>query len=168
MLVLSATWGRPTLAGRVLSVGAVRFFGLISYSLYLWHWPRLVFWRMARVAPPAPVETGLVVLVSVAAATVSWRYVERPFRVRALLARRGPILASGAVALLAAVVVGEGIAWTGGLPGRVPAEAIAIADTRFDEVGFAHCNSLPGGTALPDRRGAPELRRLGRLARRGC
>ncbi len=145
VLVLSATWGRVTLAGRVLSLGPMRFFGLISYSLYLWHWPVIVFWRMARVAPPTAVETGLIVVASVAAATLSWWFVERPFRVRALLARRGPILGSGVVALGAAVAVGMGIALSGGLPGRVPAEAMALADMRFDEVGFSQCDSLPGG-----------------------
>jgi peptidoglycan/LPS O-acetylase OafA/YrhL len=72
-------WTAPgTLTGRLLSLRPLVFIGLISYSLYLWHWPLLVFSRMAFGS--SPLLTAGVVGLSVAAATLSWRYVEAPFR----------------------------------------------------------------------------------------
>ena len=145
VLVLAATARNRTRAGALLSVGAMRFFGLVSYSLYLWHWPLLVFWRIGRIAPPTPVETAMVILASVVAATLSWRFVERPFRTRALLGRRPLLLGAGVAALVVTAAAGGVVAGGGGLPGRVGPEALAIAGARLDEVSFAGCDSLPGG-----------------------
>ncbi len=145
VLVLAATKQNATRAGALLSLGPVRFFGLISYSLYLWHWPLLVFWRIGWIAPPTPVTTAMVVLAAVAAATLSWHFVERPFRTKALLPRRPALLWAGVAALAVASVAGGLVAGSEGLPGRVSPRAQAIADARFDEVGFAACDSLPGG-----------------------
>jgi peptidoglycan/LPS O-acetylase OafA/YrhL len=70
-------------ARRLLAAPPLVLIGLASYSLYLWHWPLLVFARHAtatRELPPA--LTAAVVLLAILLALVSWRYVERPFRVR--------------------------------------------------------------------------------------
>src|SRR5262249_5623720 len=37
--------GPDTIVGRILSLKPLVFIGLISYSVYLWHWPMLVFTR---------------------------------------------------------------------------------------------------------------------------
>jgi peptidoglycan/LPS O-acetylase OafA/YrhL len=78
-LVLYAGMDHITLTGRALSLPPIRFVGLISYSLYLWHWPVLVFFRAFR-EPHGAVEKLLLIGLSMALATVSWRFVERPFR----------------------------------------------------------------------------------------
>ena len=44
LLIASSERG-PSMAGRLLSLRPVVFIGLISYSLYLWHWPLIVFQR---------------------------------------------------------------------------------------------------------------------------
>ncbi len=143
VLVILASGANRTWAGALLSLGAVRFVGLISYSLYLWHWPLIVFYRFWRVAPPTEWEMALVVVASFVAASASWWFVERPFRVRAVFARRGGLFAGGAAAMLAAVVFGQVAA--NGLPGRVPKGVEDLAAIRFDEVDFSGCDSLPGG-----------------------
>lgn len=59
-----------------LSARPMAWTGLISYSLYLWHWPVLVIGK--QVAPAIP--PGLLVLSSVPLAILSYRYIEARFR----------------------------------------------------------------------------------------
>lgn len=57
--------------------------GLISYSLYLWHWPVLVAARTLNGTVHLPLPVALVsVLASLVLAMLSWRFVEQPFRKR--------------------------------------------------------------------------------------
>lgn len=68
-----------------LSKSALVWIGLISYSLYLWHWPILVFTHYYLVRPSlSPVQAAMAVALTFVLATLSWRYVERPFRNRSM------------------------------------------------------------------------------------
>ncbi|MEQ1672873.1 MAG: acyltransferase family protein, partial [Hyphomicrobium sp.] len=73
---------QPTLVSRALAWKPAVFVGLISYSLYLWHWPliSLVSYQLER--QMSVVEAVAVAAASFAVAVLSWRYVERPFRAR--------------------------------------------------------------------------------------
>ncbi len=114
---------QPTLAGRLLSLRPVVAVGLISYSLYLWHWPLLVFARHFLARPLVNWETAFVVLLSFAAALLSWKFVEQPFRTRSLGASR-PALFSIVGAVAATVVIAAAIGITGhGLPQRLSPQA---------------------------------------------
>jgi peptidoglycan/LPS O-acetylase OafA/YrhL len=82
--------GVPTLKRAVYApLNLVRFFGQISYSLYLWHWPMFTFARFSRdsLALDASEKLalfGLTVLISY----LSWRYLEQPFRTRTVAPTR--------------------------------------------------------------------------------
>jgi len=54
--------------------------GLISYSLYLVHWPIYVFYRYWILGSISTAEQVGIVIVSIALAALSYRYVEQPFR----------------------------------------------------------------------------------------
>lgn len=54
--------------------------GLISYPLYLWHWPLLVFFGIIKFAPLTLLERGLIVGLSFALAWLTYRFVEIPIR----------------------------------------------------------------------------------------
>ncbi len=71
---------RGTFAAGILSLRPVVMTGLVSYSLYLWHWPLAVFMQYGRPAPLSFFEGTLLVVLSGVMACLSWRYVERPFR----------------------------------------------------------------------------------------
>ncbi len=80
LLIWSGADGR-TVASKLLSVRPFVLIGLISYSLYLWHWPLFVFLRLGLATADLPYEVAIpAVLASVGLAAISWRYIERPFR----------------------------------------------------------------------------------------
>lgn len=81
-LVLYAVHGSSVLGlvGTALSSRPVALVGLMSYSLYLWHWPLLAIDRSLRLGA-APLEARLgLVGAGFVLAWLSWRFVERPFR----------------------------------------------------------------------------------------
>lgn len=57
--------------------------GLISYSLYLWHWPIIVFTKLAFRFEPSLSSSLLLVILCFVPAYLSWKYIEQPFRKRA-------------------------------------------------------------------------------------
>ena len=64
----------------VLSNSALVWFGLISYPLYLWHWPLLSFARILELGTPPATLRIAAVIASVAMAWLTYRLVERPIR----------------------------------------------------------------------------------------
>lgn len=110
----------PTWVGRLFTLRPLVFLGLISYSLYLWHWPVLAFINYWSFAPMGKGGKLAVVLGSLLLAVLSWRFVETPFRRKLLVSQRSLLLAAGgAIALL--LLAGLGIAHFQGLPWRLPA-----------------------------------------------
>ena len=94
----------------LLALPVLRRLGDISYSLYLWHWPILVFWLYWSDQHHASAVAGSVIIaVSVVLALLSERWIERPLRMpsRARSARTPAALARDAA---------------GGRPPRTPAQ----------------------------------------------
>jgi len=54
--------------------------GLISYPLYLWHWPLLSFVRIVNGATPSPIAAVLAILLSFVLAYLTYLLVEIPLR----------------------------------------------------------------------------------------
>ena len=132
--VLGATlligWAKGTWAGRVLEFRPLIYVGAISYSLYLWHWPVIVFWRTMTGNALDPLEMVVLFAISFALAAVSTAFVERPFRskrARSLSPRRVLIPATAVILVCAAV----GGLWTRFHFSAIPvtAEVEQIAET---------------------------------------
>ena len=86
-----------SITSALLSWRPLVFCGLISYSLYLWHWPILSFLRVRVQSVELSLEQGAVaVIAAIIMATISWAFVERPFRNRAFLGRPTVFALSGA------------------------------------------------------------------------
>jgi peptidoglycan/LPS O-acetylase OafA/YrhL len=129
-LIILAGRGGPSLVGRLLSLRPVVFFGLISYSLYLWHWPILVFQSSDAILLSAKPRIGrlAVVFVSIGVATLSWALIERPFR-RGTPSRR---VIFGSAAGGVAVVVATALALVAA-PSRFSPAAVAVASYLGDK-----------------------------------
>lgn len=103
-LVIAARNVGGSSIGRLLSLRPFVAIGLLSFSLYLWHWPILAFYRYAYGEPT--LLGGLVCLILMVVATIfSYRYVEVPFRKHGLKKIRSSV---SAVAVGVAVVVFSG------------------------------------------------------------
>ncbi|HEY1584547.1 MAG TPA: acyltransferase family protein, partial [Polyangia bacterium] len=81
----------------VLSHRLMVFIGVISYPLYLWHWPLLSILRDTAGAEPSAGARLGVVAVSVLLAVLTWRFVEKPiqrhFSFRGMGFGKGPAFA---------------------------------------------------------------------------
>ncbi len=64
----------------VLSSGVLVWFGLISFPLYLWHWPLLSFAQIVESGTPPNQIRIFSVLVSIALAWLTYKFVEKPIR----------------------------------------------------------------------------------------
>jgi peptidoglycan/LPS O-acetylase OafA/YrhL len=123
VLLLSApgAWlNRTVLASRAM-VGI----GLISYPLYLWHWPLLVFFGTIKHGELTLLECELIVLASMLLAWATYRLVETPFRFGPASPRKLVMLGPGMILVGeagGAVVAGHGFDF------RLPAEIRAMAN----------------------------------------
>ncbi len=111
----------------------LRFYGRISFSLYLIHWPLAVFARMVLDDPDPLLLLVGGIAASTALAWLSWAIVEQPFRRMSppLLSRKMSFLTASAVtvALIASASITRA---SGGFPGRVTDEINeALAFTNF-------------------------------------
>ena len=66
---------------KLLSQPLLVWFGLISYPLYLWHWPLLVYAKLAQYNATPPWEIrALALLLSILLAYLTYRFLEKPIR----------------------------------------------------------------------------------------
>ncbi len=89
--------------GRLLSAPPLVGLGLISYSLYVWHWPIDLFLTSARTGLSGTALLAVRLVAAVLAGTVSWRCIERPFRAGGLRTR--PAVTAAGVAVAAVLVL---------------------------------------------------------------
>ncbi|MEO5334498.1 MAG: acyltransferase [Magnetococcus sp. YQC-5] len=93
VLVLSA--GQYAWINRVLlSNRVIVWFGVISYPLYLWHWPILAFQKILAGDTPSRLARIMACLLSVLLAWMTYRFVEVPFRFNSAIKYKHGLLVS--------------------------------------------------------------------------
>ena len=115
----SADAVRRPWVNRCLSMRPLVWVGLISYSLYLVHWPIAAFFQYLTLREPTLAEGGLMMAASIVLAWLSWRFVEQPGR-HIGIDKRGMVLAGGVVVVVAGVALGGAGVVSQGLPRRFP------------------------------------------------
>jgi len=141
-------WPQPFLASRPM-----QFFGRISYSLYLWHWPLFVLGGIvaAAVTPAVrvPIEVGLAVLL----AALTYQWVEDPLRTGRYIGtvpRRNLSIAVVGSLCLVVVAVTTGVAATQ----RFKPEQVAVATSSADPLAGlipVGDQTVDGPTPSPDQ-----------------
>jgi peptidoglycan/LPS O-acetylase OafA/YrhL len=140
-LIIAAGETGTSLVGSMLSLRPVVFIGLISYSLYLWHWPVIILHKMgilfamASTLPqpllnrisPQHYDILVELSTSLILGTLSWRFVERPFRSGVLRLSGRPLfaLAGGTLALF--VVPGIAAILSNGFQARFNPQSVHLA-----------------------------------------
>ena len=113
----------------ILSHRVFTFIGAISYSLYLWHWPVLAFnsrgfLYFGNLTHRENVAVYLAACFFLAWA--SWKFVETPFRLKAVLGSQRAIFLGAGVSSVAIAAIALCILGFHGLEGRYPAAALDL------------------------------------------
>jgi hypothetical protein len=136
MLIHAGAGG--SIVSRALSVPVMVAIGLMSYSLYLIHWPVLVLTEYVLFRDLTPVETVATIAVVAGLSWLSVRFVENPVRRSRAIGRRSLF---GATAAIGAVLLAAGGAAfaTSGFPGRFGDLAEGLQQAAVEEPPGAIC-----------------------------
>ncbi|MEA1028338.1 acyltransferase family protein [Pseudomonas sp. N-137] len=148
LLILAGSGGARS---RLLTSRPMVFIGLISYSLYLWHWPLIAYLNYLGIEITLSVGMSLV-LVSILLSWWSWRYVEIPFRRTGAQLQFPRVLVRRfiAPALGLAVLATLSLQWNG-FPQRFAPEV-----SRLEAMALSKPNRLRSGCHMPSARYSAE------------
>ena len=117
---------QSTVIAKGLAARPMVWVGLISYSLYLWHWPVLVLYRHYTEGNwPGKTEIAALFAAALVISYLSWRFVERPFRKPRLAAWQ--TVGAGAAAACVVGLAGHLTLEAEGIPARVGPETMAMS-----------------------------------------
>ncbi|RDH76636.1 acyltransferase [Mycolicibacterium moriokaense] len=154
--------GRLPFPNRLLATKPFVWLGSIAYSLYLWHWPLLIFWLVYADRQHVGFLDGSgVLLVSVLLAYLTTKYVENPLRYRSTAAPaepslklplrtrlRRPTMVLGAfVAALAVALTATSFSWR---------EHVLVQRANAENLGTLESLDYPGAHALLDNAPVPD------------
>ncbi len=156
------TGGKLPLPNRMLASKPFVALGSMAYSLYLWHWPLLIFWLAYSGRDHAGFLDGAVVLlVSGVLAWLTTRYVETPLRYKApapridavvmpwrTRLRRPTIVLGSVVTLLGVTLTATSFTWR---------EHLTIERASGKELSGLSARDYPGARALLNDAKVPKL-----------
>lgn len=154
------TAGRLPAPNRLLATKPFVKLGAMAYSLYLWHWPLLIFWLAYSGNQRAGLLDGAGILaVSLVLAWLTTRFVEDPLRYRAPAAtapvvplrsrlRRPTIVLGSVVALLGVALTATSFTWR---------EHVTVQRANGKELSGLSARDYPGARALVNQARVPKL-----------
>ncbi|MBT9584882.1 acyltransferase [bacterium] len=127
---------------RLLSSRALVGLGMISYSVYLWHWPLISYWNYVQL-PTQLAQRLLLAGVSILLGYISWRWIERPVREKRCFATSQALTHMTLVCSLVALGIGGWLWYGEGAPGR-------WSKTVRDSLLTSQMSSFPNAPTLRD------------------
>ncbi len=116
--------GHGTRVGSILSLKPMVLVGLISYSLYLWHWPIFVAGDLYGMLDGQVVSFAFIALALIVG-WLSWRFIERPFRSSQSVSQFR-LWTSSAVTALVLAIAALGMSMLNGWPQRFDQTTLAF------------------------------------------
>ena len=125
-----------TRISRILEIPTLTYIGKISYSLYLWHWPIMVYLRYMN-----RFELGLSVALlglalSFLVGAISYHFIETPFRLGYLLPTQKRLILASSIFSILIIGTGAGISEWDGLPKRWGDKITSILKTAKSPVRY--------------------------------
>lgn len=111
--------GGSSSISKLLGLKPLVFTGLISYSLYLWHWPLIVFTKYLLFRDLSTLEVAGIILITFIISVLSLKYIEKPFRGnQPIIPERKKLFALSVLIMLTASIFGLVIHLQNGMPYR--------------------------------------------------
>ncbi len=123
--------------------------GKISYSLYLWHWPIIVFYRYRTLQELRPVDQIAIVAATAVLAWLSWRYIEQP--ARQLRPAQTRLFAMTAAACLSFSAIGMALHLGSGFPARFGVATAVIEAHNYNDGTCFLGKGQPASSWEPER-----------------
>ena len=145
MLLIAS--GNGAIGNRFLALAPLVSIGLISYPLYLWHWPLLSYLRIMEGGAPANSLLLAAAIISIVFAGLTYRFIEKPLR---NLCNTGPKLVGLGIVMVSLLIVSQVIVAKDGASGRPSLryvnemEAQMVRESRQDDLCL---NLFPEGHA---------------------
>ena len=132
-IFIAANRGETSTMARFLGWKPLVGMGLISYSLYLWHWPVWVFYNYWNIGEVAIYEKIALIGLCFILAVLTWKFIEQPFRRKNGLIGKQVIAVFSISALVLCLSGGFWIAQGKGIPWRFPSEVLASDQASREE-----------------------------------
>ena len=128
VMVIASSERGFSIAGKLLSIRPMVSVGLISYSLYLWHWPLIVFQRTDALffSELSGLTRTALIAAMIGIAWLSWKFVEMPFRAKGRAISKYTVFGVTGSATVSALALCGLILLVGGAPFRFPERVVAI------------------------------------------
>lgn len=133
-LILTAATNQQS--SRLLTLKSLKYLGKISYSLYLWHWPPIVFYYLAVGEAPSFWPATLLLTAAVAGAIASFHLVEQPIRRKVLFSSTSSLFWMIGLTAFATFSIGIAMIHSKGLLFRYPAQIQPFFAASQERGGF--------------------------------
>jgi peptidoglycan/LPS O-acetylase OafA/YrhL len=122
-----------SIISKFLSIKPLVYIGLISYSLYLWHWPLITFTKYMLFKELTHFEVTGIILVTFIISAFSLKFIEKPFRGKqSIIPDRNKLFALSAMVMFITSFIGGIIYLQNGMPYRYPEANAVILDINND------------------------------------
>jgi peptidoglycan/LPS O-acetylase OafA/YrhL len=139
-LIIYGGSGGKSITKKLLSLNSFVYVGLISYSLYLWHWPLIVYAKYLNGLENIGSKRYVILALAFVLASLSYHFVEKPFRRAGSPAPAWHLFLRASVPSMILIVLSLGAITAAGIPSRFDAGVLAMDSERTPEIPFLNCS----------------------------